>query len=241
MQVALGNGNDKVAAQNFAVTTTQGFLVTLGNGNDRLYADKVTVNATGVGPIIGNQGFGVTMGDGNDSVEAEKITVNATGTVSGLQGFGVSLGNGNDRFSADKVSVTLSGEVGGLQGFGVMMGNGNDRVSAEGVTVTGGQGFGVNLGNGNDHVDLGGDGWGWGGHSSAINVTGEILVQLGTGKNYVDAYDVTTGGNFDIEKVGAGDSARADRIGARDGWDSRYSGESYCQPFWGYGKGRAAC
>ncbi len=204
VQVTLGNGNDGVDAENFMVNTTQGFLITTGNGNDRVDADNVTVTATGVSPIPGNQGFGVMMGDGNDSVDAEKVTVNATGTVSGLQGFGVSLGNGNDRFSADMVSVTLSGTVGGLQGFGAMMGNGNDRVSAEGVTVTGGQGFGLSLGNGNDDVDLGGDGWAWGSHSNAINVTGAIFVQLGTGQDYVDAYDVTAGGNFDIEKVEAG-------------------------------------
>jgi hypothetical protein len=207
VQVTLGNGNDDVAAKNFNVTTTQGFLVTLGNGNDRLYADKVTVNATGVSPITGDQGFGVIMGDGNDKVYAEHVSVTATGDITGRQGFGVSLGNGNDKFYADKVDVTLSGTVSGLQGFGVMMGNGNDRVRAEGVTVTGGQGLGVSLGNGNDRVDLGGGEWG--GHDGAINVTGSIALQLGTGRNYVDAYDVTTGGNVDIEKVGpAGAGAR---------------------------------
>jgi hypothetical protein len=219
VQVTLGGGNDEVAAKDVTVTTTQGFLVTMLGGNDRFYAENLTLTATGVGPITGDQGLGVVMGDGNDSVDAEKVTVNATGTVSGRQGFGVSLGGGNDQFTADKVSVTLSGTVGGLQGFGVMMGDGNDRVKAESVTVTGGQGFAVNLGNGNDDVDLGGDGWGgwgwdrwdWGGHNSAINVTGTVLVQLGTGSDDVDAYNVTAGGNFDIEKVGAGGSgARID-------------------------------
>ena len=39
----------------------------------------------------------------------------------------------------------------------------------------------LSLGNGNDDVDLGGEGRGWGAHSGTINVTGETLVQLGTG------------------------------------------------------------
>ena len=206
VQVTLGDGRDLVDAKNFSVTTTQGFLVTTGNGDDRVHADNVTVNANATSPVAGNQGFGIQMGDGNDSVDAYKVTVNADGTVGLLQGFGVQLGNGNNRFNAEKISVSVSGTVGGMQGFGVQMGDGNDYVKADSFTVTGGQGFAVDLGNGRDHVDLGnyGWGWGWGRHQDASNVTGEVLVLLGTGKDTVNAANITTGGDFDVEKTGSG-------------------------------------
>ena len=210
VQVALGNGRDLITANNLAVTTTQGLLVTTGSGNDALFANNVSVTASSTDPITGDQGFGVMMGDGRDLVSLYKVTVNATGTVSGRQGLGVSLGNGNDVVNAYNVNVTVSGTVADLQGFGIMAGDGNDFVGVEDFSVTGGQGFGLSLGNGRDDVYLGGGG-GWFGGKSASNVTGEVLVQLGTGKDAVNADNITTGGDFDIEKTtGGGNGARVD-------------------------------
>jgi hypothetical protein len=215
VQVTLGGGNDKVDIKNFSVTTTQGFLVTMGNGNDKFDAENVTVSATGVAAITGDQGFGVQMGDGNDHVELDNISVTADGTVSGRQGLGFSLGNGNNRFQASGISVSLSGTVSGLQGFGVMIGNGNNRVSIDDADITGGQGFAVSLGNGNNNLNLGGSGGGNGwcgggdnrrGGSNGIDVTGSVLVSLGTGRDKVNVYDTTVGGDLNIQKTTAGGS-----------------------------------
>jgi hypothetical protein len=201
----------------------EGFLVSLGNGNDKVEVENVTVTVNGIVPPGGtvapqivaasNQGFGVIMGDGNDKVEAENVTVSVSNAVDGTapvipvvsnQGFGIMMGNGNDKVEAEKIIVTITGAAAGKQGFGVQLGNGNDKVELEKVTVTGGQGLAVVVGNGRDEVDLGGDDGDWGSHHNSINVTGDVLIQLGTGKDDVDVYGVTTGGNFDVEKTGAG-------------------------------------
>ena len=203
----------------------QGFIVSLGNGNDKVEAEKVTVTVNGTVAVngtvnlslsasggispIGNQGFLVTMGDGNDKVEVEKVTVSVSGAdvgaapIASNQGFGIKLGNGNDKVEAEKITVTITGAAAGNQGFGVQLGNGNDKVELEKVTVTGGQGLAVVVGNGRDEVDLGGGDGDWVSHHNSINVTGDVLVQLGTGKDEFYAGNVTVGGNFSVQKTGA--------------------------------------
>ncbi len=212
VSVTLGNGNDKVGIANVSETAPQGMLVTLGNGNDKVDAHDVTLAAAG--DVDGDQGFGVVMGGGNDKFEADHVTVSVSGTTTARQGFGVMMGDGNDKVEANHVSVNITGTASGNQGLGVQLGNGNDKVRMGDVAVTGGQGLAVVLGNGNDDVNLGaGHDWGRGANATAaIDVTGDVLVQLGTGKDSVNASGVTTGGGFDIEKTSAGGSGAQVRL-----------------------------